>query len=73
MVHPSTTSDPDPLLTPEESANLLRVSPGTLAVWRTTGRYNLPFVKCGGRVRYRLTDIQAFINSRLRNGHNDAD
>ena len=35
----------------------------TLAVWRCTGRFNLPFVKVGRAVRYRREDVEAFIAS----------
>ena len=50
-----------PLLTQDEAARLLGVSPRTLATWRCLGRYNLPYVKIGSRVLYRPEDIQAFI------------
>lgn len=50
-----------PLLTSEEAAYHLKVTPHTLNVWRCTGRYPLPFVKIGRCVRYRLDDIQQFI------------
>lgn len=56
----------DRLLTPAQAAEILGVTHQTLAVWRSTGRYNLPFVKVGRRVMYRLTDIQGFIEERLR-------
>ena len=56
------------LLTKEEVSSILGVSVGTLAVWRTTKRYNLPYVKSGRLVRYRQEDIQAFINSRIQGG-----
>jgi excisionase family DNA binding protein len=49
------------LLTPKETAAILRVSPGTLAVWRCVKRYALPFVKVGRSVRYREEDIAAFL------------
>lgn len=52
------------LISPEQVAEILGISSGTLQVWRSTGRYNLPFVKCGGRVMYRTEDIQAFIDRR---------
>ncbi len=54
------------LLTKEDVSKILGISVGTLAVWRTTKRYNLPYVKSGRLVRYREEDVQAFINSRLR-------
>ena len=39
------------LLDDHAAAALLDVSPGTLSVWRSTGRYNLPFLKIGRKVR----------------------
>lgn len=52
------------LLTPEHAAEILGISEGTLNVWRSTGRYDLPFVKVGSKVLYRPEDIQAFIERR---------
>jgi excisionase family DNA binding protein len=54
------------LLTAEEVADLLGVTIHTLAVWRSTGRYNLPYVKSGRLVRYREPDVHKFIENRLR-------
>ena len=51
-------------LSPAQAADILGLSKGTLEVWRSTGRYNLPFIKMGRYVRYRLSDINAFIESR---------
>ncbi|WP_286293639.1 helix-turn-helix domain-containing protein [Methylomarinovum tepidoasis] len=57
---------PSPLITPEEAARMLGVSPRTLATWRCLGRYRLPYVKIGARVRYRQEDVEAFIERRTR-------
>ncbi len=54
------------LLSTREAAEALGVKPQTLEVWRCTGRYALPFVKTGRLVRYRETDIEAFIERRTR-------
>jgi excisionase family DNA binding protein len=54
----------DQLLDQKQAAERLTVSPGTLAVWRCTGRYNLPFVKVGRVVRYRSSDLDAWLNER---------
>lgn len=54
----------DPLLSEQQTAELLDVRPTTLQVWRSTRRYNLPFVKIGRNVRYRASAVQAFIESR---------
>jgi excisionase family DNA binding protein len=56
------------LLSPVSAAKLLGVSPHTLAVWRSDKRYRLPYIKIGSRVRYRRTDIDQFIKSRIRGG-----
>jgi len=49
------------LLTPEETRERLGVTRGTLAVWRCTQRYNLPFVRIGSKVMYREEDVEMFI------------
>lgn len=54
------------LLTPQQVADQLGVTTHTLAVWRCTKRYPLPYVKSGRLVRYRPTDVAAFIESRLQ-------
>jgi predicted site-specific integrase-resolvase len=53
------------LLTPKKAAEILGVAIGTLAVWRCTARYPLPFVKIGRRVMYREQDINNFIENGL--------
>lgn len=55
------------LLTPAEAAKILGVTIGTLAVWRCTARYPLSFVKIGRRVKYRLADINNFIENGVSN------
>jgi len=35
-----------------------------LSVWRSTGRYNLPYMKVGRLVRYRLSDLAEFLARR---------
>lgn len=47
-----------------EAAEILGVATGTLSVWRSTGRYCLPFLKIGRKVRYRRADLNAWIESR---------
>ncbi|QFY43125.1 helix-turn-helix domain-containing protein [Candidatus Methylospira mobilis] len=54
------------LLNEQEAAQYLNVSPGTLSVWRSTGRYGLVYVKIGRRVKYRVSDLLAFVESRSR-------
>jgi hypothetical protein len=52
------------LLTPDQTRQRLGVSIGTLAVWRCTRRYNLPFVRVGSKVMYREEDVERFITNR---------
>jgi hypothetical protein len=49
---------------PEEAAQIIGVKPNTLARWRCTGRMPLRFFKAGSRVRYRLSDIEKFQDTR---------
>lgn len=56
----------DALLTSQEVADLLGLkNQRTLSVWRSTKRYDLKFVKYGRSVRYRRSDVESFIQSRL--------
>ena len=57
---------PSYLLKPSEAARYLGVDVGTLSVWRSTQRYNLTFLKIGGAVRYRLEDLDMFIQEGER-------
>ncbi len=59
------SSAPNVLLTRREAASYLGVSEQTLAIWKCTHRYNLPCVKIGRLVKYRLSDLDAFISSNL--------
>lgn len=52
------------LLTENETAERLGLSPHTLTVWRSTRRYDLPFIKLGRSVRYAEDAIERFIESR---------
>lgn len=52
------------LISPEELAAELGVPLQTLSNWRHTGRYNLPFIKCGRLVRYRREDVDQFLVRR---------
>ena len=54
----------DELVVPAVLAKELGVTEGTLAVWRCTGRYNIPFVKVGSRVRYLRSGIEEWKHKR---------
>jgi len=51
-----------------DASKVLDVKPATLGNWRCTGRYNLPFIKTGRLVRYRVADLAAWIAKRRMGG-----
>ena len=53
------------LLSRKEAAEYLGVSEQTLAIWKCTQRYALPVVKVGRLAKYRKTDLDEFIRSRV--------
>lgn len=59
------------ILTPDlinetQAAAFLDTSIGTLQVWRSTGRYAIPFIKVGRNVRYSRKVLEAWLESRTR-------
>lgn len=56
------------LLTRKEAAAYLGIAEMTLSIWKSTGRYNLPVVKVGRLVRYKKSDLDAFIDRRTTGG-----
>ncbi|HZR31199.1 MAG TPA: helix-turn-helix domain-containing protein [Terriglobales bacterium] len=53
------------LLDPLAAAEFLGLdSAGTLAVWRCTKRYDLPYIKVGHKIMYDVADLLAFLESR---------
>ncbi|TKT93311.1 helix-turn-helix domain-containing protein [Dyadobacter frigoris] len=55
----------DQLLDRKAAAKYLKVTPGTLAVWDCTKRYDLQPLKAGRSVRYRLSSLDKFIERNL--------
>ena len=54
------------LLNEKAAAEFLDCAPGSLSVWRSTGRYSIPFIKIGSKVRYKRSDLEAWLESRTR-------
>jgi|LauGreDrversion4_2_1035121.scaffolds.fasta_scaffold557241_2 excisionase family DNA binding protein len=63
------TNDPRRLLTTNETARYLSVSPRT--VWAITARGELPRIKLGRTVRYDVEDIEVYLK-RSKIGGNGA-
>lgn len=53
------------LLNRKEAAEYLGVSFHTLAFWKCKKRFEIPTVKMGKLVKYRLSDLRRFVESRL--------
>jgi len=54
------------LLSDKEASKYLGLADGTLSVWRSTGRYQIPFIKIGANVRYRQSTLDAWLESRTQ-------
>lgn len=63
----SDENNPNRLLNRQEAAAFLGVKEDTLAVWRSTRKYDIPVVKVGRLVRYRFSDLLDFIDRRTVN------
>ena len=58
----------DSLYAPDQTAQYLGVTEQTLAVWRCTGRYDIPYIKVGRLVKYRKSDLDAWLEKRTYGG-----
>lgn len=52
------------LLNPKQAAAFITMEPQTLAIWRCTKRYDLPYIRVGRLIRYRRADLEKFLASR---------
>jgi excisionase family DNA binding protein len=59
------------LLTREQAAQFLSLKKSTLEAWAVRGG-GPAMVKMGKAVRYRLADLEAFIESRIRQNTSEA-
>lgn len=50
------------LFTPQQAAEYLGVKVQTLAIWRATKRYPIPYIKIGRLVKYKKEDLDAYIS-----------
>jgi hypothetical protein len=63
MANTTLPQAPSELVSPERAAEILSVATGTLSVWRCTRRVHIPFVRIGHAVRYRLSDLDRYIEA----------
>lgn len=59
---------PDGRMSPREAAPYIGVTEGTLAVWRSTRRYPIPYYRIGNKIFYSKRDLDAFLASMVRGG-----
>lgn len=52
------------LLNRVQAAEYLGLKPRTLDVWASTKRYDLKYIKVGGKVKYRKEHLDQFLESR---------
>ena len=56
------------LLSNEEAAYYIGVRRETLDAWRCTGRQQIPHIKVGRLVKYRKSDLDAWLETRRITG-----
>ena len=54
----------------QQAATYLGIKPNTLATWNSTKRYRIPYIKVGRLVKYRISDLDAFLQQRTIGGAN---
>lgn len=55
--------DLDTLTDTEGASNLLAIPTATLIKWRSTGEVRIPYVRIGRQIKYRTSDLKAFIET----------
>ncbi len=65
---PDATPAPADLLTPKECAALPKIEPQTLSKWRMAGRGPVFFRLSTKALRYRRTDVEAFLEQSSSSG-----
>jgi len=54
------------LLTTQDAETMLNVSEIAMKKWRKTKKVDLPFIKIGNLIRYRLFDVKKFIREEFK-------
>jgi excisionase family DNA binding protein len=56
------------MLNRPEAAEYLGIQTQTLAAWASLGRYAIPYYRIGKSVRYRVADLDAWLEQRRTEG-----
>ena len=59
-----TECDREPLVTVSEVAKFLAVTPGAIKKWRLRGELPFPAYAIGRAIRYRLSEVEAYVHSQ---------
>jgi hypothetical protein len=57
------TLDMDTLTDTDGASSLLAIPTATLIKWRSTGEVRIPYVRIGRQIKYRTSDLKAFIET----------
>lgn len=60
----ATTKANRSMLTNDEAAAYLGIQSQTLALWRSTKRHTIPYVRVGRSIRYRQSDLDRWLATR---------
>lgn len=55
------------LLSQDEAAAFLSTTKKTLNTWRCSGKYHIPYIKWGNNIKYRLADLETWLNNHQHN------
>lgn len=53
----------DVLIDTVGAGQILNIPPSTLVKWRSTGEVQIPFIRINRQIKYRTTDLLAYIES----------
>lgn len=60
------TFQSDALTDTDGASQYLNIPANTLRKWRCTGENNIPYVKIGRHVRYRTSDLRAYVEKHTQ-------
>ncbi len=60
--------DIEPLTDTNSAAQYLKIPAKTLSKWRSTGYANIPYIKIGRKIRYRPSDLRAYVERHMIGG-----
>ncbi|MCX7102762.1 MAG: helix-turn-helix domain-containing protein [Methylobacter sp.] len=66
MLNKNISIQDDIIINTEQASVLLCTAKSTLIKWRSTGENNIPYIKIGRNVRYRVSDLRKWIENHSR-------